>query len=69
MQGVATLEGAKFLHFDPFPVIHLVFGRDVVTPLAVLTLQGDMHTLFILRHGASSFPSSLFLPVFDSPVE
>ena len=50
VERVATIEAAKLLHLDPLSVVRLVLRRDVVPALAILALQGHLHSLVIFCH-------------------
>jgi hypothetical protein len=53
MQSVFIAEGAEFLEFHPIRMFSFVFGRTVVTPLAVVAgerndIPGHILTYLIL---------------------
>ena len=50
MECVLAVERTKLLHLDALAVVELVFCRDVVPTLAVLTLQGHLDSFLIFRH-------------------
>ena len=49
MVHVASTPTAKFLKFDALAAVHLGLRGDVIPALALLALQGDLHS-FIGRH-------------------
>ena len=53
---------------DLIAVVHLVLHGDVVTSLALFTGQGDLDSLFVLRHCLSPFSLyfSGFTPLLGS---
>src|SRR5680860_1338466 len=53
VDGVAPLEPAVLAHLDPLTIIVLVLDRDVVAPLALGALEGDLHPL-VTRHAYGS---------------
>lgn len=55
MQRVGAVPAAVLLHLDAFTIVDLVFHRDVVAPLALLTRQRHLNALFVFSHLSISF--------------
>jgi hypothetical protein len=49
---------AVLVHFEALTIVDLGFHRDVVAPLALCALEGDLHPLVRLGHLRTSFSSS-----------
>src|SRR6202163_4813877 len=50
VQRVLAVPAAELGELDPLPVVLLVLGGDVVSALADLAGQSDLHPLLVLRH-------------------
>ena len=58
MQRVLALVAAVLVHLKALTVVDLRLHRDVVAPLALGALEGDLHPLVALGHGRCSVSRS-----------
>jgi hypothetical protein len=54
---VTAVVTAVLVHFEALTIVDLGFHRDVVAPLALGALEGDLHPLVGLGHFRTSFSS------------
>jgi len=50
VERVHPIPAAVLLHLDPLAIVLLVFDRDVVAALALLTRKGHFDPLFVFGH-------------------